>query len=94
MFIPYAMVFLSRYPMGPMASGELCARTLPRVLPSLRPALVAGYQRPGGAAGDGWRSGKTCGKRWANVGVSREKYVDFTDFTGKCRLMSRCRRVC
>ena len=64
----YAMVFLSRYPMGPMASGELCARTLPRVLPSLRPALVAGYQRPGSAAGDGWRSGKTLGKRWGFTG--------------------------
>jgi hypothetical protein len=38
--------------------------------------------------------GGEAAKRWANVGVSREKYVDFTDFTGKCRLMSRCRRVC
>ena len=39
----------------PGSLGELCARTLPRVAPSLRPALAAGYQRLNSSFRDGFR---------------------------------------
>lgn len=62
----------------------VCSHFAPRpALPTSRVGgrISAAWRR---FTGDGWRSGTTCGKRWAKVGVSREKYVEFTDFTGKC----------
>ena len=68
--IPHEFYVGSPNPITGFSQGELCARTLPRVMPSLRPALVAGYQRPVqlGGGGEGGKSVANGGQIWGFMG--------------------------